>query len=186
MLTSCTPAIGINGQPPWARPEFKATGKSPFDYIGDSPDVATKLPKASEAPAAVAGLLTLGLEHKHAATVLGDERIAPRIARRELRRELRAELRPHLERRAPLALVLLELGRQRLLLLQRLPPLVQLALAHPPLVGDQGLELCELRLRGLLRRVGVCARGGGGRGGVREEGDRGGAEAGGRGAHRAT
>jgi len=81
MLTSRTSAIGINGQPPWARPEFKATGKSPFDYIGDSPDVATKLPKASEPAAAVAGLLTLGLEHKHAATVLGDETFsAQRVA----------------------------------------------------------------------------------------------------------
>ena len=81
MLTSRTPAIGINGQPPWARPEFKATGKSPFDYIGDSPDVTTKLPKASEPAAAVAGLLTLGLEHKHAATVLGDETFsAQRVA----------------------------------------------------------------------------------------------------------
>ena len=82
MLTShVTPALGINGPAPWARPEFKATGKSPFDYIGDSPDVATKLPKASEAPAAVAGLLTLGLEHKHAATVLGDETFsAQRVA----------------------------------------------------------------------------------------------------------
>jgi len=90
MLTShVTPALGINGPAPWARPEFKATGKSPFEYIGASPDVKTKLPKASEArvdvvaapAAAVGGLLTLGLEHKHAATVLGDETFsAQRVA----------------------------------------------------------------------------------------------------------
>ena len=88
MLTShVTPALGINGPAPWARPEFKATGKSPFEYIGASTDGKTKLPKASEArvdvvaapAAAVGGLLTLGLEHKHAATVLGDETFSARI-----------------------------------------------------------------------------------------------------------